>query len=97
MVISLLWNIFLTIPYAVINQTYIPAGNPPPPPIHFFLWLLSKNKLLTKDNLEKRQHIDDTTCLFCSERESVHHLFFDCVVAKRAWEMISQVTGVKTG
>jgi hypothetical protein len=25
-----------------------------PPRVHFFLWLLSKNKLLTRDNLEKR-------------------------------------------
>jgi hypothetical protein len=27
----------------------------------------------------------------------VVHLFFDCVVAKRAWEMISVVFGIETG
>jgi hypothetical protein len=54
------------------------------PPMHFFLWLLSKNKLFTRDNLEKRQKLDDPTCLFCSEKDSVHHLFFNCVVGRRA-------------
>lgn len=24
-------------------------------------------------------------CLFCNENETVHHLFFDCVVAKQIW------------
>jgi hypothetical protein len=59
-----------------------------------FYWremrLLSKNKLLTRDNLEK---IDDLTCLFCTERGSIHHLFFDCVIAKRAYELVSQAMG----
>jgi hypothetical protein len=44
--------------------------------VQFFLWLLSKNKLLTRDNLEKRRLVDDTTCLLCSEPESIRHLFF---------------------
>jgi hypothetical protein len=45
----------------------------------FFLWLLFHNKLLTKDNLVKRQSVDDLTCVFCNEVESCQHLFFDCV------------------
>jgi hypothetical protein len=64
-----------------------------PPRVHFFLRLLSKNKLLTRDNLEKRKGVDDKTCLFCNERETVHHLFYDCVVANRVWEAISEVVG----
>jgi hypothetical protein len=67
------------------------------PRIHFFLWLLSKNKLLTRDNLEKRQHLNDTICLLLTDRESIHHLFFECVVARKAWELVSQVIGVQTG
>jgi hypothetical protein len=63
-----------------------------------FYWreirLLSKNKLLTRDNLEK--NLDDLTCLFCTERGSIHHLFFDCVIAKRAYELVSQAMGVQT-
>jgi hypothetical protein len=34
------------------------------PKIHFFLWLLFHNKLLTIDNLVKRQSVDDITCVF---------------------------------
>jgi len=48
-----------------------------PPRIHIFLWLLSKNKLLTGDNLGRRRELDDQTCLFCCEAESVNHLFFE--------------------
>jgi hypothetical protein len=54
-----------------------------PPRVHFFLWLLSKNKLLTRDNLNKRKEVEDKTCLFCEEQESVHHLFYGCVVASQ--------------
>jgi hypothetical protein len=53
-----------------------------PPRVQFFLWLLSKNKNLTRDNLNIRKKLDDLTCLFCTENESVQHLFFECVVAK---------------
>ena len=47
-----------------------------PTRIHIFLWLLSNNKTLTRTNLAKRRHVEDITCLFCNENESVHHLFF---------------------
>jgi hypothetical protein len=52
-----------------------------PPRVQYFLWLLSKNKLLTRDNLSKRRKVEDPTCLFCNEHESVNHLFFECAVA----------------
>jgi hypothetical protein len=41
-----------------------------PPKIHFFLRIIAHNKLLTRDNLGKRQHVDDLTCLFCYEEET---------------------------
>jgi hypothetical protein len=47
--------------------------------------------------LERRKNLDDPTCLFCSEKESIHHLFFSYVVSNRAWEVVSQVIGVQTG
>jgi hypothetical protein len=84
--------------YSVINfrgvtPVFVPAVSKlrVPPRVHFFLWLLSKNKILTRDNLEKRRKLDDTSYVFCSERETACHLFFGCVVAKRAWQVISQV------
>jgi hypothetical protein len=53
-----------------------------PPRLHVFLWLLANNKLLTRDNLVKRQNVPDLNYGFCFENETCEHLFFDCVVAK---------------
>jgi hypothetical protein len=68
-----------------------------PPRVHFFLWLVSKNKVLTRDNLGKRRKVKDPTCLFCCESETVHHLFFDCVVATQLWKVLSVVLNVNLG
>jgi len=89
-----------------------------PPRVHFFLWLLAKNKVLTRDNLslrrkvrtilaQKRLVFSDNlsimpcaqyeSCLFCNEKESVFHLFFDCVVAKQIWVYISECFGFNVG
>ena len=68
-----------------------------PPRIHFFLWLLSKNKVLARDNLSIRREVEDATCLFCSEKETVCHLFFDCVVAKQLWSYIFECFGFNVG
>jgi len=48
-----------------------------------FLWLLVNKRVLAGDNLAKRRKVKDESCLFCNERETSQHLFFDCVVAKR--------------
>jgi hypothetical protein len=68
-----------------------------PPRVHFFLWLLAKNKNLTRDNLGKRREVTDKSCLFCKEVETCNHLFFECVVDKRMWDLISQVIGMNMG
>ena len=60
-----------------------------PPRVQFFLWLLSNNRVLTRDNLAKRREVNDPTCLFCNEKESITHLFFQCCVAINVWEYIS--------
>jgi hypothetical protein len=67
------------------------------PRVHFFLWLLSNNKILTRDKLDKRMNLADNTCVFCSEPESVCHLFYGCVVAKRAWQLVSESIGFQVG
>jgi hypothetical protein len=79
------------------NNGVVPVHTPAiwklhvPPRIQIFLWLLSNNKLLTRDNLNKRRKVDDLSCLFCNEQESCNHLFFGCVVAKYLWEMVSSI------
>jgi hypothetical protein len=68
-----------------------------PPRVHFFFWLLSKNKLLTRDNLGKRRKLDDQSCMLCSDREYMNHLFFECVVTKRAYKIVSEALKVNVG
>jgi hypothetical protein len=41
--------------------------------------------------------VDDLTCLFCNKRETVNHLLFKCVVAQKAWGVISGVLGFDIG
>lgn len=57
----------------------------------FFLGLIVHNKSLTRDNLAKSQVIPDTSCVFCSEAESIKHLFFDCIVSRQIWEVVADV------
>jgi predicted GNAT superfamily acetyltransferase len=52
---------------------------------------MSHNRLLTRDNLKKRRDVSDPTCLFCSEHESISHLFFECFVAVSVWKLVSEV------
>jgi hypothetical protein len=53
---------------------------PVPSHLHIFSWLLTNNKVLTRDNLAKRKNVDDMRCFFCDEPESVKHLFILSVV-----------------
>ena len=62
-----------------------------PQKIHVFLWLCAHNKILTRDNLAKRRDVEDPSCLFCTEPESVQHLLFDCVVARHVWDFLSEL------
>ena len=90
--------------YSFVNhRVVVPVCTPAvwklkiPPRIHVFLWLLANNKLLTRDNLAKRRTVDDLSCLFCSEQETCHHLFFGCFVANLVWPVISDICGVQVG
>lgn len=68
-----------------------------PPRVQFFLWLVSQNRVLTRDNLKKRRDVSDPMCLFCSEHESICHLFFYCCVAVNVWRILSEVLGLEIG
>ncbi|WVZ84784.1 hypothetical protein U9M48_031773, partial [Paspalum notatum var. saurae] len=67
------------------------------PRVHFFLWLLIHDRVLTRANLAKRREVENTTCLFCLEEETCHHLFFGCVVARKLWKYRSVVLGLNLG
>jgi hypothetical protein len=92
-------SLYRVINFRGVSPVFVPAvwKLRVPPRIHFFLWLLSNDKLLTRNNLEKRRKVEDVTCLFCNESESIAHLFFECVVAKQAWLMLAEVIGFNVG
>lgn len=68
-----------------------------PPRVQVFLWLLSHNKLMTKDNLAKRGIQKTPECVFCNEQESIFHLFFGCVVAQHVWRAVSVFLACELG
>jgi hypothetical protein len=45
------------------------------------------------DNLNKKGLNKGTRYCFCSENESISHLFFECVVAKVIWSHVSKFLG----
>jgi len=64
--------------------------------IKFFLWYLKKGVLLTRDNLINRKWKGESKCCFCIKNESIQHLFFDCHVAKFAWNAVFFYFGIQT-
>jgi hypothetical protein len=68
-----------------------------PPKVQLFLWLLSHNKLAIVDNLKKRGLDRPEQCCFCHEKESIVHLFFECVVSKAIWSYVCEFLGFSTG
>ena len=92
-------SMYSTISFRGIQPVYTPViwNLYVPPRVHIFLWLISNNKALTRSNLAKRKNIEDTSCLFCSDFETIHHLFFDCCVASTLWKHVSDIFGVQIG
>jgi hypothetical protein len=49
------------------------------------------------DNLNKRNLHKTELCVFCAEKESITHLFFECTIAKCVWGMIRESMNVDIG
>ena len=56
--------------------------------IKIFLYLLKRDKILTKGNLIKRGWQGDPSCPFCGEFESTDHLFVQCAFVNSIWQWI---------
>jgi hypothetical protein len=61
--------------------------------IKIFLWLVEQNAILTKDNLIKRKWKGNRSWAFCTENETVNHLFFKCPTAKYVWSRLAYALG----
>jgi len=64
--------------------------------VKIFMWLTLQEAILKKDNLQKRNWKGNETCAFCTEKESVNHLFFGCMTAKYVWSLIAYAMGANS-
>lgn len=72
----------VSIPYKFLWKSKLPQK------IKIFIWLVVRNKILTKDNLKKRNCNGSLECCFCGVDESIDHLFFHCLIARYMWRVI---------
>jgi hypothetical protein len=60
-----------------------------PSRVAFFVWMTTLGKILTLDNLRKRNIIVMEWCYMCKTcGESIDHLFLHCMVATELWSTI---------
>jgi hypothetical protein len=64
-----------------------------PSKIKIFLWMVSSNAILTKDNMIKRKWVGDPACYFCPSEETTSHLFFQCSTARAVWATVAVCIG----
>ncbi|KAJ4758872.1 RNA-directed DNA polymerase (reverse transcriptase)-related family protein [Rhynchospora pubera] len=67
-----------------------------PSKIQIFLWLMCKDRLLTRDNLALRGWEGDVSCVFCRSLETIDHVFFKCSQVKPLWKWFLQQFGIAT-
>jgi zinc-binding in reverse transcriptase len=53
--------------------------------IQIFMCLVRKNKILTKENLLKKEWQGSSKCVFCPNFENADHLFVVCPFVKCIW------------
>jgi hypothetical protein len=65
------------------------------PPSGFFVWTTTLEKILTLDNLRKRNVVVVECCYMCKKSvESIDHLLIHCEVARELWISILNLFGV---
>ena len=64
-----------------------------PHKIKYFMWLLTNNAVLTRDNMVKRNWSRNPACQFCNLDESCDHQFFTCPIAKVVWAAVAKSIG----
>ncbi|CAN6236003.1 unnamed protein product [Urochloa humidicola] len=60
-----------------------------PPRIKFFGWLLTNDRVQSKQNLKVKTILDDDLCAFCNDgQETSDHIMFQCSTARSFWRTI---------
>jgi zinc-binding in reverse transcriptase len=55
-----------------------------------FVWLVKRDRILTKLNLIKKGWTGNTKCVFCDGEKSTRHLFITCPLANQIWQWIAK-------
>lgn len=64
--------------------------------VNCFLWLLTKEAVLTHENLNKRGYQLASRCYLCGEKaETINHLFLHCMWTDQLWRMFICLKGIK--
>jgi hypothetical protein len=69
-------------PYWFIWKAKIPQR------IKVFLWLVINDKILSKENLRKKNWQGNINCEWCGCLETTSHIFYNCQVASFSWKII---------
>jgi hypothetical protein len=65
--------------------------------IKLFTWLLTENKLLVWDILQKKGWSGPNRCILCKENsETSHHLFVSCTFTQQVWKQVTETLTVTT-
>lgn len=62
--------------------------------VKIFLWLVRRNRILTKLNLVKMGWSGSTDCPFCGILESANHLFVEFSYISVIWKWIAEFIGL---
>jgi hypothetical protein len=67
-----------------------------PARVAFFVWTAALGKILTQDNLRKRNVVVIEWCYMCKKSgESIEHLLLNCEVARDLWSYILNLFGIE--
>ena len=76
-------------PYQLIWNSVVP------PKIDIFTWEASWGKVLTLDNLKRREMAFANRCfLYEEDEETINHLLIHCRSAKMLWDLLLSIGGV---
>ena len=83
----------------LMDETVLPIIQPLwklkiPLKIKVFIWLLHRGVILTKDNLARRNWKGSMLCCYCSDKENIAHLFFNCSSTSLLWRTIYTTFGL---
>ena len=64
-----------------------------PPRMGFFVWEASWGRVLTLDQLKRRERALANRCFLCEENEDINHLLLHCKKAKMLWDVLLSICG----